>query len=61
MSCRRGERETERAQGGGGGTVEIMDNYMYNNLLPATQHGFRAHRSTMTAWAEVQKDWAKNC
>ena len=47
MSCRRGERETERAQGGGGGTVEIMDNYMYNNLLPATQR--------------VQKDWAKNC
>ena len=29
-----------------------------NNLLPENQHGFRAKRSTMSAWAEMQKDWA---
>ena len=31
-----------------------------NNLLPKSQHGFRASRSTMTALTEVQKQWAEN-
>ena len=31
-----------------------------NNLLPTNQHGFRAHRSTMTAWADIQQEWAIN-
>ena len=29
-----------------------------NNLLPSNQHGFRPGRSTMTAWQEIQLDWA---
>ena len=29
-----------------------------NNLLPASQHGFRPKRSTMTAWEDIQIDWA---
>jgi hypothetical protein len=29
-----------------------------NNLLPNNQHGFRPARSTMTAWQEIQLDWA---
>jgi len=29
-----------------------------NNLLPTNQHGFRPGRSTMTAWQEIQLDWA---
>ena len=29
-----------------------------NGLLPGNQHGFRPRRSTMTAWQEVQLDWA---
>ena len=28
------------------------------NLLPSNQHGFRPKRSTMTAWQEIQLDWA---
>ena len=31
-----------------------------NELLPASQHGFREMRSTMTALTEVQKQWAEN-
>ena len=31
-----------------------------NDLLPPSQHGFRAMRSTMTALTEVQKQWAVN-
>ena len=31
-----------------------------NNLLPESQHGFRKKRSTMTAWAQIQQEWAKN-
>ena len=31
-----------------------------NKLLPANQHGFRAKRSTMTAWANLQRDWTQN-
>ena len=29
-----------------------------NDLLPRNQHGFRPMRSTMTAWNEIQLDWA---
>ena len=29
-----------------------------NNLLPKNQHGFRPQRSTMTAWADIQQEWA---
>ena len=29
-----------------------------NNLLPENQHGFRPRRSTMTAWQDIQLDWA---
>ena len=31
-----------------------------NGLLPKSQHGFRAQRSTMSALAEVQQKWALN-
>ena len=31
-----------------------------NNLLPKNQYGFRPKRSTMTAWEEIQMDWAEN-
>ena len=29
-------------------------------MLPENQHGFRAKRSTMTAWANIQQQWAQN-
>ena len=32
-----------------------------NNLLPHNQHGFRPLRSTMTAWSDIQSQWAQNC
>ena len=36
-----------------------LSNYLETNrLLPSNQHGFRPKRSTMTAWQEVQLDWA---
>ena len=39
---------------------EQMSNFLEkNNLLPQNQHGFRPHRSTMTAWEDIQLDWAK--
>ena len=31
-----------------------------NQLLPGNQQGFRSRRSTMTAWADIQKDWVQN-
>ena len=31
-----------------------------NNILPPSQHGFRSGKSTMTAWAEMQQNWANN-
>ena len=31
-----------------------------NKLLPENQHGFRAKKSTMTAWANLQRDWTNN-
>ena len=30
-----------------------------HNLLPNNQHGFRPHRSTMTALSSMQKEWVK--
>ena len=30
-----------------------------NDLLPKNQHGFRPKRSTMSAWQEIQLDWAE--
>ena len=31
-----------------------------NKLLPTNQHGFRAKRSTMSAWPNLQRDWTQN-
>ena len=31
-----------------------------NGLIPETQHDFRAKISTLTAWAQIQQDWANN-
>ena len=31
-----------------------------HHLLPASQHGFRKSRSTMTALSAMQKEWIKN-
>ena len=31
-----------------------------NKLLPENQHRFRAKRSTMSAWANLQRDWTQN-
>ena len=38
-------------------TTQYMEEH---KLLPENQHGFRAKRSTMTAWANIQQDWARN-
>ena len=39
---------------------EQMSRYLEeNNLLPPNQHEFRPNRSTMTAWEDIQLDWAK--
>ena len=36
-----------------------MSEYLeQNNLLPPSQHGFCPKRSTMTAWEDIQIDWA---
>ena len=37
---------------------QLSDYLESNNLLPRNQHGFRPRRSTMTAWQEIQLDWA---
>ena len=37
---------------------QINDFVESNRLLPKNQHGFRAKRSTMTAWSDIQQDWA---
>ena len=38
-----------------------LSNYLERNkLLPENQHGFRPKRSTMTAWQDIQLDWAMN-
>ena len=38
---------------------QLSDYLEQNKLLPKNQHGFRPRRSTMTAWNEVQLDWAQ--
>ena len=37
---------------------QLSDYLESNKLLPRNQHGFRPRRSTMTAWQEIQLDWA---
>ena len=37
---------------------QLSDYLEKNDLLPKNQHGFRPKRSTMTAWQEIQLDWA---
>ena len=37
---------------------QLSDYLESNGLLPGNQHGFRPRRSTMTAWQEIQLDWA---
>ena len=39
---------------------QLSDYLESNKLLPDNQHGFRPKRSTMTAWQEIQLDWALN-
>ena len=39
---------------------QLSDYLESNKLLPNNQHGFRPQRSTMTAWQEIQLDWALN-
>jgi retron-type reverse transcriptase len=39
---------------------QLSDYLETNKLLPDNQHGFRPKRSTMTAWQEIQLDWALN-
>ena len=39
---------------------QLSDYSEKNGLLPTSQHGFHANRSTMTAWADMQEDWSKN-
>ena len=38
---------------------QLSDYLEQNRLLPKNQHGFRPRRSTMTAWNEIQLDWAQ--
>ena len=37
---------------------QLSDYLEANNLLPKNQHGFRPRISTMSAWNEIQLDWA---
>ena len=37
---------------------QLSDFLKSNDLLPQNQHGFRPGRSCMTAWQEIQLDWA---
>ena len=39
---------------------QLSEYFEKNGLLPKSQHGFRANRSTMTAWSEMQEEWSKN-
>ena len=39
---------------------QLSDYLETNKLLPNNQHGFRPQRSTMTAWQEIQLEWAMN-
>ena len=40
--------------------AQVSEFFEVKNLIPNNQHGFRSNRSTMTAWCEMQEDWAKN-
>ena len=39
---------------------QVAEHMEKNGLIPETQHGFKAKRSTQTAWAQIQQDWANN-
>ena len=40
---------------------EQVEQHMESNgLIPETQYGFHAKRSTQSAWSQIQQDWAKN-
>ena len=37
----------------------VINNFLESNgLFPENQHGFRAKCSTMSAWANIQQEWA---
>jgi hypothetical protein len=38
--------------------TQMSDYLESKGLLPKNQHGFRPQRSTMTAWADIQQEWA---
>ncbi len=39
--------------------IDQVNQYMESNsLVPKKKHGFRAKRSTRTAWSDIQQDWA---
>ena len=40
-------------------TEQLGDYLEENRLLPQNQHGFRRKRSTMTAWTDIQQEWAQ--
>ena len=40
--------------------VQFEDFMATNGLFPETQHGFRAKRSTQTAWSQIQQQWANS-
>ena len=39
---------------------QLTEYFEGNNLLPHNQHGFRAKRSTMSAWSDIQENWTQN-
>ena len=41
-------------------SLKVTKYFEENNLVPDNQHGFRAKRSTMTAWSDIQHEWASN-
>ena len=38
---------------------QVTSHMESNGLIPETQHGFRAKRSTQSAWTQIQQDLAK--
>ena len=40
--------------------IQMTEFLEKNNLLPKSQHGFRAKHSTMTAHSNMQTDWVEN-
>ena len=45
---------------GGSKLLERIVCEQTTKYMEENQHGFRAKRSTMTAWANIQQDWAQN-